>query len=282
MRQFSKGSNNPLRRKRTQEGGAQGLISLPQPAPASPEGARCSCRSTGCGGDSPLESQGPCLQLCRPRQHSKNLDVLPEKNREKGHDNNFKCVGAAGEEKRGSVPVPRLSRARHRGLPAAGRLGITRAIDEERERERERQRRDRPAGWARVSLSCRQKCARARTARGGLVLPRGRRWTGQPRCGQTDRQQRSAGAHGRLSPQRGSYVSTGQEHTGVTPRQIHSTVLRRGTMVSTAARWLQPVCWGTSAAGTLRSCRSSIRVLRGKRGDEEEELGSIRLMGSVG
>ena len=162
------------------------MISLPQPAPASPEGARCSCRSTGCGGDSPLESQGPCLQLCRPRQHSKNLGVLPEKNREKGHDNNFKCVGAAGEEKRGSVPVPRLSRAGHRGLPAAGRSGITRAIDEERERER--QRRDRPAGWARVSLSRRQKRARARTARGGLVLPRGRRWTGQPRCGQTDRQ----------------------------------------------------------------------------------------------
>lgn len=58
----------------------------------------------------------------------------------------------------------------------------------------------------------------------------------------------------------------------MTPHQIHRTVLRRGTMVSTAVRWQQSVCWGTSAAGTVRSCRSSIEMLRGKCGDEEEEL----------
>lgn len=92
MRWFSEGSNNPLRRKCIQERGAQSLISLPQLAPASPEGARCSPHRAGCGGDSPPESQGQRLQLCRPWQHLKNLSVLPKKNREEGHDNNFKLL----------------------------------------------------------------------------------------------------------------------------------------------------------------------------------------------
>lgn len=91
----------------------------------------CSCHRTGCGGDSPPERQGLCLQLCRPQQHLKNSGILPVKNREEGHDNNFKCVGAAGEEKRSSVPVPRLGRAGHHGVPVGGRSGIPRAIDEE-------------------------------------------------------------------------------------------------------------------------------------------------------
>lgn len=90
----------------------------------------CSCHQTGCGGDSPPESQGLCLQLCRPQQHLKNLGILPVKNREEGH-NNFKCVGAAGEEKRSSVPIPRLGGAGHHGVPVGGRSGIPRAIDEE-------------------------------------------------------------------------------------------------------------------------------------------------------
>lgn len=97
---------------------------------------------------------------------------------------------------------------------------------------------------------------------GWSCLGAGGGWGSPGADGQTDGRDLQGHVDG-LSPQRGSYVSTGQECT---------RVLRCGTVVSTAMCWQQPICWGTSAAGTLRSCRSSIGVLRGKRGDEEEEL----------
>lgn len=56
MRQFSEGSNSPLRRKHVPEGDTQGLVLLPSQHQR-PEGTQCSCHSPGCGGDSPWRAR---------------------------------------------------------------------------------------------------------------------------------------------------------------------------------------------------------------------------------
>jgi len=137
------------------------------------------------------------------------------------------CWGRKGQ----LCPCPQAPR-----LPVGGRSGIARATGGERHGSAVLGLTGRRAA---VSPSHRQKRVRARTARGGLALPQGRRWTGQPRCRQTDGQQRPAGA-----TQRGAWAQRGD--TAQTP----SAVLCRGTLTSTAVSWQQPVCRGTSAART--------------------------------